>query len=90
MSYAANVDANQSDIVKALRAVGASVEHIHREGRGVPDLLVGWRRRNHVLEVKTAKGELNELQVEWHASWRGTVAVVRSPEDALRAIGALR
>lgn len=89
MSYAANVDGNQKPIVAALRKVGASVELIHREGRGVPDLLVGWRSRNHLLEVKSEKGKLNELQVDWHASWRGTVHVVRSPEEALRAIGAL-
>jgi hypothetical protein len=36
VSYAANVDANQGDIVRALRKVGASVEFIHREGRGSP------------------------------------------------------
>jgi hypothetical protein len=90
VSYAANVDANQGDIVRALRKVGASVAFIHREGQGIPDLLVGYRRRNYVFEVKTLTGELNELQLEWHAAWRGRVDVVRSPLQALQAIGAVR
>jgi hypothetical protein len=32
-------------------------------------------------------GKLNELQQEWHRTWRGQVAVVETPEQALRAIG---
>jgi hypothetical protein len=40
--------------------------------------------------VKTLTGELNELQLEWHAAWRGRVDVVRTPLQALQAIGAVR
>ena len=43
MRRAARVDRNQAEIVVALRAGGASVQPLHAVGKGVPDLLVGWR-----------------------------------------------
>ncbi len=57
---------------------------------GRPDLLVGFRGETYLLEVKSPKGRLEDSQVTWHADWRGRpVAVVRTPTEALRAIGAL-
>lgn len=38
---AAKVDKNQPEIVEALRAEGAVVQHLHAVGVGCPDLLVG-------------------------------------------------
>ncbi len=70
-----------------LRQVGATVISLHAAGDGIPDLLVGYRGETYLLEVKTKTGKLNELQVELHSSWRGrAIQVVRSSEDALRAI----
>lgn len=89
MTHARRVDANQREIVAALIAAGASVLSLHRVGVGAPDLLVGFRGVNYLLEAKTAHGALNELQREWHAEWRGQACVVRSVEDALMAIGAI-
>lgn len=90
MRRRANVDLNQSEIVEALRAVGATVQHLHFVGKGCPDLLVGYRLKNHLLEVKSGpKDNLTPDEAEWHASWRGRpVTVVRSAEEALRTIGA--
>jgi len=83
---AANVDNVQPEIVKALRAIGASVQVLSSVGRGVPDLLVGWRKKTFLLECKTGNGQLNTVQREWHAKWAGHVAVVRTPEEAQRAV----
>ncbi len=89
MRRAARVDANQRAIVKALRAVGATVEHLHQLGQGTPDLLVGYRQKTFILEVKTATGQLTEDQKLWHRIWQGLpVAVVCSAEQAFKAIGA--
>jgi hypothetical protein len=87
---AAQVDGNQRAIVEALRRVGATVQHLHEVGKGCPDLAVGFRQQNFLLEVKTAEGQLEPAQVLWHGTWRGRVAVVRTAEQALRAIGAIR
>lgn len=89
MRYAAKVDANQPEIVAALRAVGASVRPIHTLGAGVPDLLVGWRGGNYLLEVKTPTGELTPAERKFAECWRGQAATVRSVDDALQAIGAI-
>ena len=85
------VDANQSDIVAALRAIGVSVQPIHQIGDGCPDLLCGFRRKNYVLEVKDgAKPQsaqaLTEDEANWHIGWEGDVHIVRSVEEAIAVV----
>lgn len=91
--YAARVDANQRQIVAALRAIGATVQLLHTVGRGVPDLLVGFRGINYLLEIKDgakppSKRRLTPDERRWHELWRGQVAVVSSVDEALEAIHA--
>lgn len=84
---AAKVDSNHNQIVSALRDAGCLVVSLASVGLGIPDLLVGFRRKNYLMEVKGPKGELNELQEVFHRRWEGQVAVVRTPEEALRVVG---
>ena len=74
-------------IASALRAIGSTVELLHEVGKGCPDLLVGFRGKNYLLECKTEHGKLSPRQCEWHQSWRGHVCVVTSPEEAVAAVG---
>lgn len=92
MRRAAKVDRNQTAIVKALRAVGCSVQPLHAVGKGCPDLLVGVPERSAVgsffrprrmvcLEVKDgdkppSERRLTPDQEKWHAQWRGPAVVV--------------
>lgn len=92
MRRAARIDANQAQIVSALLLAGASVQSLAAVGKGVPDLLVGFRANLFLMEVKDgqktpSRQKLTDAQVEWHRSW--PVEVVNSPEAALRAIGAI-
>ncbi len=80
------VDANQRIIVKALRDMGATVQHLHTIGKGCPDLLVGWRNVNYVLEVKSGKEPLTDDEDCWHTAWRGCVDVVRTPQEAIELL----
>lgn len=84
------VDANQKTIVAALRAEGFIVQHLHKVGEGCPDLLVGHshngRRYNVLLEIKDGDGKLTPQQIIWHTGWRGQVAVVTSPQQAIKAV----
>lgn len=83
----ARTDANQPDIVKALRKAGCSVQILAGVGDGCPDLMVGYRRRTIAMEVKLPGEKLNKLQRAWHDTWTGEVCVVRSVDDALLVLG---
>lgn len=89
-------DANELSIVHALEAAGAFVQRLD-DGGGVPDLLVAYAGATYLLEVKLPLGprggatghqHLNDEQTRWHQRWNGgQLLVVRTPDDALRAIG---
>ena len=89
---AAKVDANQKQVVKALRDAGATVQHLHAVGAGCPDLLVGFRAINYLMEVKDghkppSARKLTPDQVVWHDQWRGNAHVVKSVTEALAVLG---
>lgn len=85
--YARNVDANQTAVVEAFRAAGASVLHLHTVGGGCPDLLVGLAGVDIQVEVKDGRKppsarRLTPAEARHHATWRGRrVEVVECPED---------
>ncbi len=83
---AKRTDANQREVVAALRAVGAAVLDLHGVGRDCPDLLVARQGQTWLMEVKSAEGVLSEGQRKFMANWPGRVVVVRSVEEALRAV----
>ena len=91
MRRASKVDANQTAVVSALEAAGASVQSLAPIGKGCPDILVARGGQMYLLEIKNPKGrdEVNEAQQKWHIAWNAAVYVVRGPEEALRAIGAI-
>ncbi len=96
MRRAAKVDANQEQVVDALRAAGATVQTLAAVGKGVPDLLVGYQGKTLLLEVKDGRKppserKLTEEQLKWHGAWRGgPLAVVDGPESALRMLGVMK
>lgn len=82
----AKTDTNQTEIVLALRSVGASVQCLHIIGKGCPDLLVGYRGQNFLLEVKRGKAKLTGDEPAWHEDWQGQVAIVYNVADALSVL----
>lgn len=87
---AKRTDANQQQIIDAVRAVGAAVYSLHKIGSGSPDLAIGYRGRNYLVEVKVPGGKLNKMQVGFKAMWAGQYDVVSTVDEALRVIGAIR
>jgi hypothetical protein len=82
------VDSNQAEICAALRNIpGVSVTCTHIVGCGFPDLAVGKDGKTYLLELKSERGKFSPWEKKWHAAWTGHVAVVRSIEEALAAIG---
>lgn len=96
MRRAAKIDANQTQVVEALRAAGATVQSLAAVGKGLPDLLVGFQGQTLLMEVKDGRKppsqrQLTEDQLKWHGAWRGgPVAIVDGPDAALRMLGVLK
>lgn len=84
--YAKKRDLNESDIVKALRNIpGAQVEMIDWPC----DLVVGFRARNILLEVKPVGRENRadqKKQTVWRKGWPGQIQVVTTPEQAVNCV----
>lgn len=79
LAYNNRRDANEPDIVKDLKKIGANVKRLQDD-----DLLVGWRGVNYLFEVKTADGKLTHSQEFMTKFWPGQYAIVRSTDDAFR------
>lgn len=88
MRRAAKVDSNQRPIVRALQEIFGPdcVFDLSAVGRGCPDIMVGLRGVNLLLEIKMDKGKLTPDQQIFHRVWDGQIAVVRTVQDALDAI----
>ena len=81
-SWAKKVDANQKEIIDALRRIGCEVETISG-CKGMPDLLVSLGSRLYLLEIKNKEGEnkVSDDQVKFHK--RFPVSIVRTTQEAL-------
>lgn len=81
--YSKKRDGNEPEIVDALRKVGAKVERLD-----LLDLLVQFRGRIYLIEVKTEKGKNTEAQLKLkQQGW--VYHTVKNVEEALKAIGAV-
>lgn len=84
------IDNTQREIVTFLRRVGASAVSIADVGNGCPDLLVGYRKRTYLVEVKDgakppSARALTDLEAKWHDTWDGSpVLIWLGVDDAAR------
>ena len=92
MRRAARIDANQPEVVAALRQAGALVIPTHMVGGGFPDLVVCFRGVTLLMEIKNGRLPpsaqlLTPDQLAFHAEWTGgPLCIVNDVEGALRAI----
>ena len=92
MRRAAKADDNQQQIVKALRKIpGVSVAVTSQLGKGYPDLNIGYKGKNYLVELKDgnkakSQQKLTEDEIEWHKNWTGSVIVCNSLEQILENI----
>jgi len=82
--YRAKRDKTEGPIVDLLKKVGFTVQPL--SSHNVPDLLLGYRGKNYLVEVKSEKGKLSNGQKEWHLCWNGQVDVLYSVDDAQKFI----
>lgn len=86
------VDANQASLVKQLRQIpGVTVAHTHTVGDGFPDLVISYKGKNFLCEVKDpnkppSARKLTPDEQKFHSSWTGQIAVVETVTDILKMI----
>ena len=96
MKHHPRLDANQQQIVKALRQIpNVSVVSLASIGSGCPDLLIGVRhcskmQRNYLVELKDgcknkASQNLTDDEITFQSRWNGHCAVCNSLDAVLRA-----
>lgn len=83
--YAAKRDANEPEIIKALRTVGAKVKQLPR-----PDLIVRFAGRVYLMEVTNPDNKYRERDEEQREFLDDfMIPEVRTGDEALRIIGAM-
>jgi Holliday junction resolvase len=89
--HKAKIDANQREIVKALRDAGCEVLSLAAVGKGCPDLLVFDDRNMELLLMEVKDGDkppsqqrLTKDQKEFHLRW--PVYTVTSVDEALEVV----
>lgn len=88
---ARKVDDNQQMVVKQLRGIGASVAITSMLGQGFPDFVVGYRKRNFLIELKDERKspsarKLTPDEIEWHKEWKGQINTCICFHDILKII----
>jgi hypothetical protein len=83
--YAKNIDANQPEIIKALEACAVKVYVLSKP---VDLLCCRQDKQLFLLEVKNPDGKdrITKEQADFLKSWPGDVHIVRTPDEALRAV----
>lgn len=88
MRYAKRRDANEPAIVEALELAGFDVVRTDEI-----DLIAGKAGENYLLEVKQpgkdTESRIRPLQRRLRDRWAGQYAIVTTPLEALRAVGAI-
>ena len=88
-NYRVRQDSNQSELVKHINRIpGCKVIDLSGVGGGCPDICIqqytGGKYRLHLVEIKTAKGKLNQKQLDFHAEFHCHIA--RNVEDIWRIL----
>lgn len=92
MRRKAKVDANQENIVSSLRKIpGLKVRVTSQVGEGFPDIIIGYKKRNWLIELKDGNKpksaqKLTPAQVQFMEEWQGQVDVCNCLDDVLKLI----
>lgn len=79
----AKTDANQREVVAALRAAGWVVALTHRLGDGYPDLHASKNDQAVLIEVKQPGEKLTPAEAKFHADWQGPLFIAYSGQEAV-------
>lgn len=77
-------DANEREIIDALKQAGCTVEQLDTFDLAVGRIMPDGERRNFLLEVKmpNKRDELKDSQIKLRDTWRGQYSIVTSVVEA--------
>lgn len=87
-------DKNQKQIEKVLKQLGASVKSTSQLGNGFPDLIIGYKGKTYLVEIKGENSygkTLRESQIKFKNSWKGSpIIILRTTNDAIEFINNIK
>ncbi len=85
-------DRNHAEIINALRKIpNLSVFSTHEVGKGFPDIVVGYKGVNYLIEIKDGKKspsarKLTDSEIEFHLNWKGQCAIIKNLDELLEIL----
>lgn len=85
-------DRNHAEIINALRKIpNLSVFSTHEVGKGFPDIVVGYKGVNYLIEIKDGNKppsarKLTPDEVKFHSNWRGQIKIVNNLDEVLNLL----
>lgn len=85
-------DANHKEIIDAIRKIPAlSVFSTHTIGKGFPDIVIGYKGINYLVEIKDgaktkSQKKLTDDEIRFHQSWFGQIIVCECVKDVLQLL----
>jgi len=85
-------DSNHAEIIKALRKIpNLSVFSTHEVGKGFPDIVIGYKGINYLIEIKDgnkppSSRKLTPDEVKFHQDWHGQIKVIKNLDELLQII----
>jgi hypothetical protein len=86
------VDANHKDLMTKLRLIpGISVASTHTIGKGFPDIVIGYKGLNYLVEIKDgtkppSQRKLTQDEVSFHSNWNGQVQICNNFYEVLKML----
>ena len=86
------VDANQKELMTKLRLItGITVATTHTIGKGFPDIVIGYKGINYLVEIKDgtkppSQRKLTKDEVSFHSNWTGQVQICNNFYEILKML----
>jgi hypothetical protein len=85
-------DANHKRIIDSCRKIPQlSVFSTHTIGKGFPDIVIGYKGINYLIEIKDgdkpkSQTKLTEDEITFHKKWNGQICIVYSFQDIINIL----
>jgi hypothetical protein len=85
-------DRNHAEIINALRKIpNLSVFSTHEVGKGFPDIVLGYKGVNYLIEIKDGNKppsarKLTDAELQFHCNWKGQIKIVNNLDEVLNLL----